>query len=71
VPIRNAYVDESFTGLRVELTSDTALITPPLVQYVDLGPSGERILMWTVAAVPGNVLTVIEGNNEVMFSTIV
>jgi PKD repeat protein len=71
VPVGNAYVTESFYDLRVEMSSPTALITPPLVQYTDLAPSETKILMWSMAAVPGDVLTVREGNNEVVFSATV
>jgi PKD repeat protein len=71
VPVGNAYVTESFYDLRVELSSATALITPPAVQYTNLAPSETKILMWSVAAVPGDVLTVWEGNSEVTFSATV
>jgi PKD repeat protein len=71
VPVLNSYVAETFYDLRAELTSTTAIITPPAVQYVTLAPSETRILMWSVAAVPGDVLTAVEGNNEVTFSTTV
>jgi PKD repeat protein len=71
VPVGNAYVHETFYDLRVELTSPTALITPPAVQTITLAPSETRILVWSVAAIPGDVLTAVEGNNEVTFSTTV
>jgi len=67
VPITNAYVHETFNDLRVELTSTGVPPAVP-VQLVDLNPSETQILTWSVAALPGDTLTAIEGNNEVTFS---
>jgi PKD repeat protein len=71
VPVLNAYVERTFYDLDVRLSSTTAIITPPATQTVTLNPSETKILLWTVAALPGDVLTVTEGNNELTFSNTV
>jgi PKD repeat protein len=71
VPVGNAYVHETFYDLQVQLTSPTAVIGAPALRSITLLPSETQILVWTVAAIPGDVLTAVEGNNEVTFSTTV
>jgi len=71
VPILNAYINETYYDLKATMTSGTAIVAPPATQLVTLNPSETKILMWTVAALPGDVLTVTEGNNEFTFATTV
>jgi PKD repeat protein len=71
VPILNAYINETYYDLKATMSSGTAIVSPPATQLVTLNPSETKILMWTVAALPGDVLTVTEGNNELTFATTV